>query len=169
MSSGPGRKTSNTRRPSRLEQVARRAERTQALVVGVQVEERAERARDEPDALRHRRVEQVADAEVEKVRDACGCGGLRADLEHALRRVDPDHAHAGSRRRHRDPPGAHAELDDRAACSQREVDVEANVLGDAHRPRVVEARDGVVQAHGLRATKTYSRLSSVSGSRANPP
>ena len=114
------------------------AQRAQALVVGVQVQIGAERAGDERDALSHRRIREVPDPQVDEVRDAGRRGGLRADLEHAARRVDADHLHAGGRRRDRDPPGADAELDDRPAGLARELDVEVDVLDHAPGPRVVQ-------------------------------
>jgi hypothetical protein len=58
----------------------------------------------------------------------------------------------GERDRDRDPAGSDRELDDFAAGRERLVDVEGNVLDDARAPRVVELRDGVVDAQGLRAT-----------------
>ena len=60
---------------------------------------------------------QVAEAQVEQLRDARALGLLAADLEHPRRRVDADHADARRRDRHRDPPGADAELDDRPAAT----------------------------------------------------
>ena len=50
---------------ARLEQAARRAQRAELLGLGLHVQERAERADDERDALGDGRLAEVADAEVE--------------------------------------------------------------------------------------------------------
>ncbi len=100
------------------------------------------------------RLAKVAEAEVDEVGDACLGGGGARLREHPRRRVDADHANAGARDRDGDATGADGELDDRPARLDRQVDVEADVLGDGAAPRVVERRDLVVQAHqpGFRAT-----------------
>jgi hypothetical protein len=67
---------------------------------------------------------------------------------------------AGQRRGDRDPARANAELHHLAARRQRLVDVEGDVLDDARAPRVVEPRDGVVDAQGFRATQTISSAES---------
>ena len=54
----------------RLEERARRAERTKLLGLGLHVQQRAEGADRERDALGDRRLAQVADAQVEAVGDA---------------------------------------------------------------------------------------------------
>jgi hypothetical protein len=110
-----------------------------------------ERAGDEADALRHRRLAQVAEAQVEQVGDARELRLPPADCEHPVGGVDPDHRHPLDRRRDRDPAGADAQLDHRAAGGERLVDVEADVLDDRARPRVVDLRDRVVgRAHRSR-------------------
>jgi hypothetical protein len=143
---GAGREDVERELAARHEQPMRRGERSQARLVRVEVQIRAEGTRDERDALWHRRIGEVPEAEVDEFRDACRRGGLSAHLEHPARRVDPDHRHAGGSGRDRDASGAHAELDD-AAGLFREVDVEADVLGHAHRPGVVDPCDLVVGAH----------------------
>src|SRR5215213_4401158 len=165
----PGGEDVERERPPGEQELARGAERSQPFVVVVEMEERTERARHERYALGDRRIAEVADAEVEERCDAGLRGGLRADLEHPARRVHPDHADACCRGGHRDAPGPDPELDHGPSGLARQVDVELDVLDDADRPRVVQARDRVVRAHGLRATNTYSRDSSVNGSRAKPP
>src|SRR5918999_4416595 len=136
------------------EQRPGRSQRPQALRVVSQVEEGAERARHEPDALLHRRILQVADAQIEELRHARALRRLAADGQHPGRRVDSDHGYARSRGRHGDAPGADGQLDDGTARLDREVDVEADVLGDAPAPRVVEPRDRVVERHGGRWYKS---------------
>ena len=171
MSSGLGAKTSKTYEPRGLEEPASRAQRAQLLGLGLHVQQRAEGADDERNAFLHRRLAQVADAEVEQGADAGCVGALAGHREHLRRRVDADHADPRLRDRDGDPPRADGELDDGAAARQRPVDVEADVLGDGPAPRVVEARDPVVQGHaaGFRATQTNSRLSSSNGRRSNHP
>ncbi len=137
---------------ARPEQLARRAQRLEPLVVVAQVEIRAERTRHERDALVDRWSSQVAEPEVEPLRDAGLPCALGADREHSGGGVDADHVRARQRGRDRDPPGADAELDDFAPGRQRLVDVEGDVLDDARAPRVVEPRDRVVGAQGLRVT-----------------
>src|SRR5205823_2945193 len=95
------------------EEAAGGAECAEALGVAAEVEERAERAGDELDALGDGRIAQVAEPEVQLRRDAGEVGALAADLEHPGRRVDADHADAVGGDRDRDPAGADAKLHDR--------------------------------------------------------
>ena len=74
-------------------------------------------------------------------------GALARDLEHPGRQVDADDADARRGDRHRDPPGADAELEHRPAGANRLLDVERHVLDHAPRPRVVDAGDLVVGGH----------------------
>ena len=94
MSSRDGAKTSKTSRPPGRSSSRAARERLEPLLVVAQVEVRAERARDERDALVDRRPAQVAEPQVEPVRDA----GLRARSAQTssipARRVDADHVHA---------------------------------------------------------------------------
>ena len=113
MSSWDGVKTSKTSRPPGREQLARRAQRLEPLLVVAQVEIRAERTRHERDALVDRRAPQVAEPQVEPLGDAGLARALAADREHPGRGVDADHVHAGQRGGNRDPSGSDAELDDR--------------------------------------------------------
>ena len=111
-----------------------------------QVEVRAERADDERHLLVERRVPQVAEPQVEEIRDAGCLGAPPAGREHLAGRVDADHALPLLGDRDRDPPGAYAELHDGPAGLPRLGDVEPDVLGDAPAPRVVELSDRVVGA-----------------------
>ena len=154
MSAADGAKTSKTRRPSGSSSDAAACERPELLRLVGHVEERAERDRDEGHALVDRRLAQVAEAEVEQLRDALLLGPLARHGEHARRLVDADHRDPGTGGRDRDPPGADGQLDDRAARREGLVDVELDVLGDGDRPGVVDPRDAVVErvAHGRRTT-----------------
>ena len=108
--------------------------------------------------------------ESDQVEHPLGARVAAGDDEHPLRRVDSDHPDAGLRNRDGDAAGADGELDDGAARRERLVHVELDVLGNATAPRVVDARDRVVDTHpGFRATHTNSRLSSVNGSCSKPP
>jgi hypothetical protein len=149
MSSADGANTSKTSRPPGEEELPRRGERLQPLLVRREVEVRPERARDERHPLLDRRAAQVADPEVEPLSHARGARLLCTDLEHPRGGVDADHVHAGRRRRDRDAPRPDAELDDRAARGERLLDVEGDVLDDARAPRVVEPCNPVVCAHGI--------------------
>src|SRR5215210_118925 len=108
----------------REEEVARRAESTEPCVVVAEVQVRAKWTRDERHALAYGRVREVAEAEVDRSRDACGRGSLGTHLEHPRRRVDADHADARRRGRNGDPAGADPELDDGAPGAHGEVHVE---------------------------------------------
>ena len=136
-----------------------------------QMQVRPERTGHERDALADRRIGDVAQAKVEQLGDTGLLCPAATDLQHPGRRVDADDGDAGSRRRHRDPARADAELHDRPAGLPRLRDVERHVLGHAQRPRVVELGDRVVDAcpYGFRATHTNSLLSSSNGRLSNQP
>ena len=106
MSSRDGVKTSKTRRPPGRSSSRAARERLEPLVVVAQVEIGAERTRHERDALVDRRPAQVAEPQVEPLRDAGLPRPLGADREHPGGRVDADHVRAGQRGRNGDPPGA---------------------------------------------------------------
>ena len=170
MSSALGAKTSKTKLPSGAEQLAGCAQRSELRVLGLHVQERPKRADDERDPLGHRRVDQVAEAEVDEGGDFGRLRGLACDGEHPRRRVDADHLDSRLRDRDGDAARAYGELDHRAARFERVVDVEADVLGHRPAPRVVDTSDGVVQGHdGFLATQTNSRLDSSNGRRSNQP
>src|SRR5439155_14546437 len=95
------------------------------------MEERAERAGDEIDALGHRRLSQVALTQVEKAGDTGFLAPRAAEGQHAFRVVDADHANARLRGGDGDAPRADAELDDRPRGLASLGDVELDVLGDA--------------------------------------
>src|SRR5581483_5138408 len=119
--------------------------RRTAVGAGLHVEQRPERADDEREALVDRWVAEVAVAEVD-----LGAGGRRPlarDLEHPARGVDADDPHARQRDGDRDPAGPDAELEHRPAGAPRLLDVEVDVLDDAHRPGVVEPCDPIVGRH----------------------
>ena len=110
----------------------------------------AERADRELHIFGDRGRSQVAQPKLDELRDPCALGPLAADLEHARRGIDADHADPSSRDRHGDPPGPDPELDDRPRRDPPRLgDVERNVFRDAKAPRVVQARDGVVGAHAV--------------------
>ena len=138
--------------PARPQQLTRSPQRIEPLRVVPQVEIRAEGARHERDALIDPRAAQVAEPQVEPLRDAGLPRPLGADRQHSGRRVDADHLRAGERGGNGDPPGSHGQLHHLAARGQRLVDVERDILDDTRTPRVVEPRDGVVDAQGFRAT-----------------
>src|SRR5204862_5968814 len=118
-----------------------------------------EGADDELDALGNRRREQISEPKVDEIRDARHLRPFPADLEHAGRRVDADHADALGGDRHRNSTGADTQLDDRRRHAARLGDVEADVLGDAYAPGVVKARDRVVRVHAVMlSTVTASAL-----------
>jgi len=75
--------------------------------------------------------------------DARKGGVLTRDGQHPGGGVDADDRGAACRRRDGDPTRPDAELE-HAAGTPPEIDVERDVLRDARRPRVVEARDLVV-------------------------
>ena len=60
------------------------SQRAQALLLVRHVQEGAERADDEADALLDRRLAQVAEAQVEKLGEARALGLFAADVQHAL-------------------------------------------------------------------------------------
>jgi hypothetical protein len=125
------------------EQGARRSERAPSFLVGVQMQVRAKRADHERHALVDGRIEQVAHPQVElHTRE---CGAPRTDVEHPARRIDADHADPVGGDRNGDAAGADAELDNGPTEPARLVEIEADVLGDGHAPRVVQLRDPVVR------------------------
>ena len=150
MSSGAGGEHVEDQTTVGPQELARRGECFEPLLVVVQMEIRAKRTDDERNALVHRRVPQVAEANLDERVEPGVASLFRADVEHAARRVDSDHGDAGGGDRNRDPTGADAELDDRTARRDRFLDVERDVLDDAPAPRVVQARDPVVRAGALR-------------------
>ena len=132
--------------PVGLEERSRRRERAGLLGVARHVQQRAERDRHERDSLRDRWGPQVADPELDPLGDAFALGVLPRDGQHAGRLVDADHLDARLRGRHRDPPGADGELDDRSARGERLVDIEAHVLPHGDGPRIVDPGDRVVES-----------------------
>ena len=104
--------------------------------LGLHVQQRAEGCEDERHRALDRRLAEVAVPEVQL--DARELGPLARDLEHPLRGVDPDHGDSVGRERDRDPAGADAELDHRAARAAPPARGRTHVLDDARRPRVVE-------------------------------
>ena len=73
-----------------FEQAASRAQRAELLVLGLHVQERAERADDERDALVDGWLAQVSEAEVDAAGDAGLVGGRPRHGEHRRRGVDAD-------------------------------------------------------------------------------
>ena len=124
--------------PVRLEQLPRRAQGAQLLGLGLHVQKRAEGADRERDSLLDGGLAQVSEAQVEAAPRRRPTPRRARDGEHLRRRVDADHPDAGLRDRNRDPAGADCELDDGPAGGDREVDVEADVLGDRPAPGVIE-------------------------------
>ena len=122
-------------RAAGLEYPPDRAEHRATILVGLHVEERAERDRHERHRLLDRRIPEVAVAEVELEVASDGNPGerrlLARHLEHPLGEIDADHADPLGRDRDRDPARAHAELDHRTARAPRPLDVERDVLGHA--------------------------------------
>src|SRR5947208_6178750 len=122
----------------------------------------AEGADHQLHSLRDRRRAQVAEVTLDEPGDPRALSALPADLEHACRGIDPDHADPLRRDRHRDPPRPDPELHNRPGRdAPRLGDIERNVFRDATAPRVVEARDRVVQAHARYASRR-------DGDRAEP-
>jgi hypothetical protein len=87
-----------------------RAQRAQARLIVEQMQVGTEGACHERDPLLDRRPFEVAEPQVESLRDTGELSAVAADREHPGRGVDADHAHAGRRGRHRDPAGADAEF-----------------------------------------------------------
>ena len=137
--------------PARLEQPVNGAHDRAAVVVGLHVQQRAERDDHERHRPLDRRVAEVAVAQID--RDAGESGPLAGDLEHPLGEIDADHLDPLGRDRDGDPARADAELDHRAARFPRALQVERDVLDDAHRPGVVEPGDAVVGGHGRYAAR----------------
>ncbi|MDQ3086486.1 MAG: hypothetical protein M3Q67_06780 [Actinomycetota bacterium] len=156
---------------SRLQEGPCGAECSELLGLRLHVKEGAKRADDKRDALGDRWLAKVTHAEIEEIAHACRLRRLAGHHEHLGRGVDPDQGDTGLRDGHGDSAGSDGQLDDGAARGQSLVDIEPDVLGHGPAPRVVEARDLVVQGHeaGLRATQTNSRLSSSKGRRSNQP
>src|SRR5205823_7476041 len=98
------------------------AQRRQTIGVVAEMQVGTEGTGDEPDPLLDRRRAEVADAQVEQLRETGAACLLGTDGEHPLGGVDADHADAGRRDRNRNPSGADAELDYRAARPNRLVD-----------------------------------------------
>src|SRR5262249_57955527 len=92
---------------------------------------------------------EISEPKVDEIGNPCLLRTLPADLEHARRGVDADHANAVRGDRHRDPTGADAELDHGRRHASRLGHIEPNVLGDAQPPGAVEARDRVVGVHAV--------------------
>jgi hypothetical protein len=110
------------------------------------VQQAAERAVDERRGLVELQVAHVALAELEL--DAGRLGPFAGLLEHRRRRVDPDHGAAGRLgNRDRDAAAPDRQLDDRAVCRLRQLDVERHVLGHRRRPLVVALGEALVPAH----------------------
>ena len=158
MSSARGREDVEHEPAAGLEQLARRGERLEPLLVRRQVEVGAERARDERDALVHRRLAEVAEPQVEQRR-------RRPPRRPLARR--PRASRPTSRRRSRGPPPSRsgsrsgpcrrrARPPDRPR--ERLLDVERDVLDHARAPRVVEPRDRVVGGHA--ASRGSARIQS---------
>ena len=125
-----------------------RAQSLQLLLLVRHVEQRAEGADHELHALRHGRLTQVADPEVEKIADALLLRERASDTEHAHGEVDADHLPPRGGDRHRDAARSHRKLDHRPLDALRFLDVEGDVLHDRRAPRVVDGRDRVVERHG---------------------
>src|SRR5262245_9548943 len=158
--------------PARDERVSCRLQRLHAVPVVRQMEIRPEGTDHERHRLVQRWAPQIAEPQIEELRDSGLLGTAAARGEHLARRVDTDHALAGLGDRNRDPPGADPELDDRPTRLARLGYVEADVLDDAPAPWVIELRDRVVRAGlhaGFLATQTNSRLDSVNGPRSKSP
>ena len=145
--------------PVGLEETVCRAERSQLLLLRLHVQERAERADDERDALGHRRLAQVAQAEVDAARDAGLVGGSARDGEHRGGGVDADDLDARAGDRDRDTARPDSELDHGASGRERLVHVEAHVLGDGPAPGVVERRDPVVERQATSSVRSAAQAS----------
>ena len=131
MSSRYGAKTSKMKRPPGRSRS--RAALSADSRAGRSVRCRYDRkGHDERDALADRGIRDVAEAEVEQLEDTGFRRVAAADVEHPDRGVDADDGDAGGRRRHSDPTGADAELDDRPAGLPRLGDVEGHILGSDH-------------------------------------
>ena len=91
MSSGARGEDVEDKVPARLEQLVRGAQHEQLLVLTLHVEERAERADHELDALIDRWLAHVADPQIDELADTVLLGELPRHREHPLREVDADH------------------------------------------------------------------------------
>ena len=98
------------------------------------------------DPLVHRRVAQVAEAQVEQSATPAASARRAADLEHPGRRVDADHRDAASAIGTAIRPVPTPSSTTGPPRLARLLDVEGDVLGDAAAPRVVELGDRVVGA-----------------------
>ena len=90
-------------------------------------------------------------AEVDELRNALALRVLARAGEHGGGLVDADQADPCLRDGHGDPAGADGQLDHRPARGDGLGDVELDVLGDGHRPGVVDTCDPVVQGVGAQA------------------
>ncbi len=131
--------------PARREMALHRAQHRAAVGVGLHVQQRTERRGHERKLALDRRVAHVAVPQVEL--DAGERRGLARDLEHPGGEVDADDLEACGGNRHRDPPGADAELEHRPAEPLHLGEIERHVLDHGHRPGVVDAGDLVVGGH----------------------
>src|SRR5262249_61333332 len=68
------------------QQLARRAQSLEPLLVRVEVQERPKGAQDQRDPLAHRRRAEVPEPKLDEIGDARLFGMLTADLDHAGRR-----------------------------------------------------------------------------------
>jgi hypothetical protein len=94
--------------PAREQECVDGLERLDPVLVGLEVEQRAEGAGDEVDALRGRRSAQVAEPKLDEVGQAGVLRPRAAHGQHPLRVVDADHFDAGFCDRDGDSSGADA-------------------------------------------------------------
>ena len=146
MSSAPGVKTSKMKRPSRREQAADRAQRRAAIVVGLHVQQRAERDQRRA-GTRRRPAASACRPGAGRARRPPSSARSRATASIPAERSTPTTSIPAAAIGTRDAAGADAELEHRPARAHRFGDVERHVLDDAPRPRVVEAGDLVVGRH----------------------
>ena len=98
------------------------------------MEESPEWGGHEAHALGHRRVAEIAEAEVDQVLDAGRLRPSPADVQHPGGGVDADDGDSGEGHRDCDAPGPDPELDDGAPRFACLGDVEVDVLGDGPAP-----------------------------------
>src|SRR4029453_1389344 len=110
--------------PAWDEQLAGSAERGDSSLLVREMKVGPERTRGQAYPLGDRRGGQVAEPEVEQLRNPGFLRAAPANLEHSGGRVDADHADPCRRRRHGNSTCADAELDARPAA--------AHSLGHAH-------------------------------------
>jgi hypothetical protein len=132
---------------ARLEQRASGLQGTELLVLVGHVQQRAERADHERYPFFHRRISQVAGAEIDQLVDAPVVCERSCHGQHPLRLVDADDADTRLRNGNRDPSGADGELHHRPSGVDRLLDVEADVLDDGPAPGVVDRCDRIVERH----------------------